>query len=47
MPTKNLLLELFVQKLYFESRERLGFSMAPREWVAQMGQMTKITKMAA
>jgi glycyl-tRNA synthetase alpha chain len=25
-----------VAQSYFESRERLGFPMAPREWVAQM-----------
>ena len=27
-----------VAQSYFESRERLGFPMAPREWVAQMNQ---------
>ena len=25
-----------VAQSYYESRERLGFPMAPREWVAQM-----------
>jgi len=30
-----------VAQSYFESRERLGFPMAPREWVAQMAQTTK------
>ena len=25
-----------VAQSYFDSRERLGFPMAPREWVAQM-----------
>jgi glycyl-tRNA synthetase alpha chain len=27
-----------VAQSYFESRERLGFPMAPREWVAQLNQ---------
>jgi len=29
-----------VAQSYYESRERLGFPMAPREWVAQMEQKT-------
>ncbi|MGH8822336.1 MAG: glycine--tRNA ligase subunit alpha, partial [Rhodoferax sp.] len=29
-------LACLVAQSYFESRERLGFPMAPREWVAQM-----------
>ena len=30
-----------VAQSYFESRERLGFPLAPREWVAQMAPMAK------
>ena len=30
-----------VAQSYFESRERLGFPLAPREWVAQMVPTTK------
>ena len=30
-----------VAQSYYESRERLGFPMAPREWVEQMTQLTK------
>jgi len=30
-----------VAQSYFESRERLGFPMAPREWVEQMVPLTK------
>ena len=30
-----------VAQSYFESRERLGFPLAPRDWVAQMGRMAK------
>jgi glycyl-tRNA synthetase alpha chain len=30
-----------VAQSYYESRERLGFPMAPREWVEQMTPLTK------
>ena len=30
-----------VAQSYYESRERLGFPMAPREWVAQMAPTAK------
>lgn len=35
-----------VAKSYYESRERLGFPMAPREWVAQMEKATDNKKVA-
>ena len=35
-----------VAQSYLESRERLGFPMAPREWVAQMAQLSPLTKKA-
>ena len=35
-----------VAQSYYESRERLGFPMAPREWVAQMEAATKDKKAA-
>jgi glycyl-tRNA synthetase alpha chain len=36
-----------VAQSYFESRERLGFPMAPRNWVAQMAPSLPTTKKAA
>ena len=33
-----------VAQSYYESRERLGFPMAPREWVAQMPQESRVRK---
>ena len=33
-----------VAQSYFESRERLGFPMAPREWVEQMNKKAPVSK---
>ena len=35
-----------VAQSYFESRERLGFPMAPREWVEQMSEESSLTMTA-